>query len=148
MTVEPPILPNDEETAAQAARILAGEVVAMREQIRQLSNIEKFKRNVVRFLGIMAAFILVVFAAVLVVGWEVDDGVKEIRRDQEVHRKRNEASHDCLADLLANLPPPAERTNEKAQDRIVRAFIGCVDQLAPTIIPPGVDANGKTEEGE
>ena len=130
-----------EEEARRVASELTGEVVILRRDIQALQKIDDFKAKVY-IVGIVAAVLEVLaFLGLWFVSQDMNRDTSAIRTDLEVHRIRNEASHDCLAEKMAKLPTPEQRaTAEQGGSALTRDFVqeflGCVTAVAPTIIPP------------
>lgn len=128
------ILVADE--ARVAAAELTNEVAVLRKEITVLQKVDDFKAKVYTVAIAFGILVSLSFAGLWWVNHDVDNGVRAIRTDLEVHRIRNEASHDCLSEKLANLPTPEQRTDLTLTERFVEEFVGCVARLAPTIVPP------------
>lgn len=128
-----------EADARAAAAALTGEVQVLRQDITVLQKIDSFKTKVY-VIGVVAAIFEVgAFLGLWMVSGRMEGDTNAIRTDLEVHRIRNEASHDCLAEKMTKIPSPEERaTGSEATIReFVHEFLGCVAETAPTIVPPG-----------
>lgn len=127
------------EEARAAATALSGEVSDLRKEITVLQDIDHFKGKVYVVAVLAAAFSILSFFFLWQIANHTEDGVNAIRTDLEVHRIRNEASHDCIAEKMAKLPSPEQRAAgaEALTRDFVHEFLGCVADVAPTIVPPG-----------
>jgi hypothetical protein len=133
-----------EEDAKVVAAKLSTEVTLLRGEIETLREVDKFKAKVFVVGLITAVFSLGAFIYLVRLNQVQENGVNAIRTDLEVHRIRNEASHDCLSEKMAQLPTPEQRIDAKVSERFLQEFLGCVTKLAPTIVPPKApDIRGK-----
>jgi hypothetical protein len=137
---------------AAVAQALSSEVTLLREEVTILRRIDDFKAKVYTVAAIAAVFSVLSFGFLWRVSSRVKSGVEFIRTDLEVHRIRNEASHDCLAEKMAKLPPPELRGDMEKMKEFTQEFLGCVTQLAPKIVPPGapdirITTNDERKEG-
>lgn len=125
------------DDARNVAAALTTEVQVLRQDITVLQRIDSFKSKVY-VAGIVAViFELAAFAGLWTVSAKMERDTGAIRTDLEVHRIRNEASHDCLAEKMAKLPSPEQRGVADLTREFVHEFLGCVANVAPTIVPPG-----------
>jgi cytochrome c-type biogenesis protein CcmH/NrfG len=128
------------DDARATAAALTSEVQVLRQDITTLQHIDTFKARVYVVALVAAIFAMAGFISLWIVAHSMQEDTNAIRTDLEVHRIRNEASHDCLAEKMAKLPPPEVRINttDAAITRaFVQEFLGCVTEIAPSIVPPG-----------
>lgn len=123
--------------AAAVAAALKGEVGILKDEIAVLRQVDNFKARVYVVAIVAAVFEIAAFAGLWWVSRDMNADTRAIRTDLEVHRIRNEASHDCLAEKMAKLPPPEARTTDPLTRQFLHEFLGCVADTAPTIVPPG-----------
>ena len=126
------------DDAREAAAALSGEVVLLREELEVLRQVDSFKAKVY-IVGIAAAIAeILAFFGLWFVSRDMNRDTSAIRTDLEVHRIRNEASHDCLAEKMAKLPTPEQRLSGdvEAIRQFLHEFLGCVAATAPNIVPP------------
>ncbi|HYH51168.1 MAG TPA: hypothetical protein VEG38_16605 [Acidimicrobiia bacterium] len=128
---------TERQTARDAASALTSEVQTLRQDITTLQQIDQFKARVYVVALAAAAFSAAGFITLLVLAYGMNSNTNAIRTDLEVHRIRNEASHDCLAEKMAKLPGPEQRAGQEITREFLHEFLGCVADVAPTIVPPG-----------
>lgn len=144
----------EEKLAVDAKRIAAelkSDVKTLKDEIGILQDVSDFKSKVYVVAIVVTILEVAAFVGLWLINEDVNNGVRAIRRDVEVHRIRNEASHDCLAEKMAKLPSPEQRAQLGGDvlRTFVHEFLGCVSEVAPTITPPNVPNNPvKREPGE
>lgn len=141
-----------ENDARKVAAQLTNEVTELRQEITVLQQIDHFKGKVYVVAITSGILALAAFVGLWWINAGMSDGVNAIRTDLEIHRIRNEASHDCLAEKMAKLPGPDARaaaitSGGELTRQFLQEFLGCVTATAPNIVPPNVPKPEITPRG-